>query len=192
MKVILLESQLSRTQKLIVDSLIKFGLPITMKKYSLNLTAINWILKDMDFNLLNLDVDSLSTTILSLIYDKLINTEYNFDNVKITFNTERAYFVTVKIEIYESDENSISCYGYATPFYEGDQWLPIEIPDCFVHRGPDTKNYYIDFSEYPATSVNFKTFSDFKDWVEIEFPNLIYNTIPGVLKELERVKKEGS
>lgn len=192
MKVILSESQFSRTQKIIIDSIKTIGLPGTIKKYNLNLTAISWILKDTDFNQLDLDVEDISGTIVLLIKNKLINTEYNFDNVKITFDIERGNFVTVEIIIYESDENSISCYGYATPFYEGDQWLPIEISDCFVHRGPDTKNYYIDFKEYPNTPVNFKTFNDFKDWIEIEFPNLIYNTIPGVLKELERVKKEGS
>ena len=46
MKVILSESQINRTQKMIISSVNQIGVIKTMKKFNLNLTGINKILKD--------------------------------------------------------------------------------------------------------------------------------------------------
>jgi len=97
MKVILSESQINRTQKMIISSVNQIGVIKTMKKFNLNLTGINKILKDVDLEVFDLDVDKISDIIILLIRYKLTEVNFMFDNVEIVFGSDRNYYVTIEI-----------------------------------------------------------------------------------------------
>ena len=184
MKVILSESQINRTQKMIISSVNQIGVIKTMKKFNLNLTGINKILKDVDLEVFDLDVVKISDIIILLIRYKLTEVDFMFDNVEIIFGCDRNYYVTIEINVF-TDTELITYYGYATPFLEGDEMLPIEIHDKYVHNNKteDVKNYNIDFKSYIDTPMNFKTFQDLTTWVKDTYPKIIFDETKELTKK---------
>ena len=184
MKFIVSESQIGRTQKMIISSVNQIGLIKTMKKFNLNLTGINKILKDVDLEVFDLDTNKISDIIVLLMRYKLTDVEFMFDNVEIIFGTDRSYYVTIEINVFSNTE-MISYYGYATPFLEGTEMLPIEINDKYTHNNETESvgNYYVGFSSYVDTPMNFKTFQDLTTWVKETYPQIIYNETKELTKK---------
>ena len=184
MKVILSESQINRTQKMIISSVNQIGLIKTMKKFNLNLTGINKILKDVDLEVFDLDADKISDIIILLMRYKLTEVDFMFDNVEIVFGSDRNYYVTIEINVF-TDKEMISYYGYATPFLEGAEMIPIQINDKYIHNNKteDVKNYSIDFNNYIDTPMNFKTFQDLTTWVKETYPKIIFDETKELTKK---------
>ena len=184
MKFIISESQINRTQKMIISSVNQIGLIKTMKKFNLNLTGINKILKDVDLEIFDLDADKISDIIVLLIRYKLTEVEFMFDNVEIIFGGDRTYYVTTEINVF-TDKEMISYYGYATPFLEGAEMIPIQINDKYIHNNKteNVEHHYVGFNRYIDTPMNFKTFQDLTTWVKETYPQIIYNETKELTKK---------
>lgn len=179
MKFLLSESQLGRTQRMIIQSIQKVGLINTMKKFNLNLTGVGKILKDVDLEIFDWNAGDISDMIVLLIKDELIDTSHFYDDITISLSTDREYYVTLEIDVFKNEKLVKSFYGYATPFLEGSEMLPIEINE--ESKNPE----YINFNKYIDTPLDFKTFNDFATWTQKTFPKIIYD------ETLELTKKEG-
>jgi hypothetical protein len=184
MKFIVSESQINRTQKMIISSVNQIGLINTMKKFKLNLTGINKILKDVDLEVFDWDIKEISDIIVLLIRYKLTEVDFMFDNVEIIFGSDRNYYVTIEINVFTNTE-LIIYYGYATPFLEGAEMLPIQSNEKDVHNNKteDVKNYSVDFYRYIDTPMNFKTFQDLTTWVKDTYPKIIFDETKELTKK---------
>jgi hypothetical protein len=184
MKIIITESQNTKVQKMLLDLFDEIGYIKTIKKFKLGPEALDKIFPEGiseiemfdDYGKCNV-IDNLIDVFFKIGYLKGKSFfEYNNKSYEFKFYTS-PHMGSLMVDIIDLNyKDSIGVY--ATPFYEGNCGLPIDV-DMYV---PDEEgggiqpskhiNYYVDLDD-----TKFKTFSDITNWFNNDYPYIILKEI---------------
>ena len=161
MKLLITENQQNKLKKKILDSFEKTSVSNTLSNYSLTPKALDFIFKD--------DFPKFDCYDLSQLYKYFYSKKYFDHNFTFDFNGKTYLVLSTKrtddVMEYEikDPENNDGIVVLATPYYEGECFLPIDVTDYFV----DGSYYEIwaDDNFVPLSPPkNFSSFSEFFNW----------------------------
>lgn len=161
MKLLITENQKDKLKTKILDSFEKNGVYKTFEVYSLTPKTLDFIFKN-DFP--KFDCYDLSQ-LHRYFYGKKYfdhNFTFYFDNKPYEVSSNRRYDGVMEYDI-KDPENYDGLVVLATPYYDGDCFIPIDVTDYFVED-----DYYEIWGEDNFATIsppeNFSSFVGFFNW----------------------------
>lgn len=173
MKIILNENQLSGLKKNLEDSIYDVGVYETLRRYNLNLKTLSVIFKG--------DMPDISCSDLYYIISKeiriLSSKKHIYNNFSFDFDfcnfSGSLTFVCEKIDL----EYSEFLYGYATPYWNGDCYLPIEFENYeWFYENDNERNQENLSGEYfysEELQTEFDSFNEIRSWLEKDYIKIL-------------------
>jgi len=187
MKYIIKESQYSRTKQMILDSFEEIGITKTIKKFKLSPQALDKLFTGGISEIEEFDYSGKCSLLEDLIVAFFIVRSLNdyvveFKGKSYNFWFDSDYHTGARmIDITDlSYGDKIS--AYATPFWEGGCYLPVDIVYYSGIEDNFEPNEVLQFVE-DLNPEEIKTFSDLTDWFNNVYPKIILNFIDKYWKE---------
>ena len=161
MKYIISENQHSKLKKKLLNSFEDIGMFKTLKMYGLTPKGLD-VIFDNDFP--DFDCKELNTLFqyfyFKNLYDK--NFSYEFDGKTYTVLSSKRIDGVLEYDI-KDPENNDGIVVLATPYYEGDCFVPVDVTDYFV--GDDYYEVWSEDTFIPLSPPeNFSSFVEFYNW----------------------------
>jgi hypothetical protein len=167
MKYIISENQNSKIKTKILDSFEDIGVFDTLTRYSLTPKGLDVIFND-DFPEFN--CNELRHLFQYFYYKKFYGQKFSYDFNGKTYEVS-SYRTSVGFMEYDikDPENNDGIVVLATPYYEGDCFLPVDVTDYFVTNIlGEGDMYYEIWTDDTFVAVqppeNFSSFSEFFNW----------------------------
>lgn len=184
MKYLITESQGSRLKKQLTQSFDEIGFVATINRYKLTIPQLDIIYKNS--KLPEFSCDDLNEICSVLIYDGDIKKHYETEEYEIFLDMDDFVNSVFFQVIDKKTTNSLN--GYATPYWDGKCFLPIDIEyynftDDDGDSGEDelTGDYY----EQHRLPTEFETFQAIIDWMENDYIKYIIDFCEIAFEELE-------
>ena len=189
MRYLITERQNSKVKDQILRTIGERGIFHTLRRYSLNPKGLDIIFKD-DFP--DFDCDDLDSIIMYYYVSNIIK------GIKhIVFN-DKKYKVLISIDGHTSSfnyritdlKNKDGIEVYATPFYEGNCLVPVEITEYYTIGEDGETKWYDDmgpiFDSFDVAPGTFSSFTDILDWYENDFMEKLFEM---VIPELSKLRE---
>jgi hypothetical protein len=189
MKYIIKESQYSRTKQMILDSFEEIGIVKTIKKFNLSPQALDKLftggISSLDVlpNIYSGKCSLLEDLIVAFFVVRFLN-DYvvEFKGKSYNFWFDSDYHTGARMiditDLSYGDKISV----YATPFWEGGCYLPVDIAYYSGIEDNFEPNEHFQFIE-DLNPEEFKTFSNLTDWFNNVYPKIILNFLDKYWKE---------
>jgi len=184
MKYIITESQGSRLKNQLTQSFDEIGFVTTINRYKLSIPQLNKIYKNS--RLPEFSCDDLNEICSVLIYDGIIKKEYITKKYHIWLDMDD--FVSSVFFQVTDKKTTNSLNGYATPYWDGNCFLPIDIE--YYHFTDDDGNLDDeevtgDYYERYKLPTEFESFQAIVDWMENDYIKYIIDFCRKTFEELE-------
>ena len=184
MKLLITENQKDKLKTKILDSFEKNGVYKTLDTYSLTPKTLDYIFKN-DFPEFDCyDLGSLYTYFyIKKYFDN--NFSYEFNGKTYLVLSSKRFDGVMEYDI-KDPENNDGIVVLATPYYEGDCFIPIDATDYFIED-----DYYEIWGEDNFATIsppeNFSSFVEFFNWFKTD---AIEQMFEAVIPRLEMVRDE--
>ena len=184
MKLLITENQKDKLKTKILDSFEKNGVYKTLDTYSLTPKTLDYIFKN-DFPEFDCyDLGSLYTYFyIKKYFDN--NFSYEFNGKTYLVLSSKRFDGVMEYDI-KDPENNDGITILATPYYEGDCFIPIDATDYFIED-----DYYEIWGEDNFATIsppeNFSSFVEFFNWFKTD---AIEQMVVAVIPRLEMVSDE--
>ena len=184
MKLLITENQKDKLKTKILDSFEKNGVYKTLDTYSLTPKTLDYIFKN-DFPEFDCyDLGSLYTYFyIKKYFDN--NFSYGFNGKIYLVLSSKRFDGVMEYDI-KDPENNDGITILATPYYEGDCFIPIDATDYFIED-----DYYEIWGEDNFATIsppeNFSSFVEFFNWFKTD---AIEQMFEAVIPRLEMVRDE--
>ena len=184
MKLLITENQKDKLKTKILDSFEKNGVYKTLDTYSLTPKTLDYIFKN-DFPEFDCyDLGSLYTYFyIKKYFDN--NFSYGFNGKIYLVLSSKRFDGVMEYDI-KDPENNDGIVVLATPYYEGDCFIPIDATDYFIED-----DYYEIWGEDNFATIsppeNFSSFVEFFNWFKTD---AIEEMFEAVIPYLEMVRDE--
>ena len=184
MKLLITENQKDKLKTKILDSFEKNGVYKTLDTYSLTPKTLDYIFKN-DFPEFDCyDLGSLYTYFyIKKYFDN--NFSYEFNGKTYLVLSSKRFDGVMEYDI-KDPENNDGITILATPYYEGDCFIPIDATDYFIED-----DYYEIWGEDNFATIsppeNFSSFVEFFNWFKTD---AIEQMFEAVIPRLEMVRDE--
>lgn len=161
MKILITENQHSKLKTKLLDLFEDIGIFETLVRYSLSPKGLDVIFDNEfpEFNCQQLK-DLFNYLYFKNFYDK--NFSYEFDGKTYTVLSSKRVDGVMEYDI-KDPENNDGIVVLATPYYEGDCFLPVDVTDYFV--GDDYYEVWSEDTFIPLSPPeNFSSFVEFYNW----------------------------
>ena len=184
MKLLITENQKDKLKTKILDSFEKNGVYKTLDTYSLTPKTLDYIFKN-DFPEFDCyDLGSLYTYFYKKKYFDH-NFSYEFEGKTYLVLSSKRFDGVMEYDI-KDPENNDGITILATPYYEGDCFIPIDATDYFIED-----DYYEIWGEDNFATIsppeNFSSFVEFFNWFKTD---AIEQMFEAVIPRLEMVRDE--
>ena len=184
MKLLITENQKDKLKTKILDSFEKNGVYKTLDTYSLTPKTLDYIFKN-DFP--EFDCYDLGRLYTYFYIKKYFDNNFSYDfNGKIYLVLSSKRFDGVMEYDIKDPENNDGIVVLATPYYEGDCFIPIDATDYFIED-----DYYEIWGEDNFATIsppeNFSSFVEFFNWFKTD---AIEQMFEAVIPRLEMVRDE--
>jgi len=164
MKLLITENQQNKLKTKILNSFEKTGVYKTLDTYSLTPKTLDFIFKN--------DFPEFDCYDLSQLYKYFYSKKYFDHNFTFDFNGKTYLVLSTKSDVMEYEikdpENNDGIVVLATPYYEGECFLPIDVTDYFITQdGSQIEGHEIwreDNFDTISPPENFSSFSQFLNW----------------------------
>lgn len=183
MKYLITESQGSRLKKQLTQSFNEIGFAETIDRYKLSIPQLDIIYKNS--KLPEFSCDDLFQICSVLIYDTVIRKKFISEKYHIWLDMDD-FLGAVYFKVTDKKTTN-SLDGYATPYWDGNCYLPIDIEyynftDDDGDSGEDELTGYYKQYKLPT---EFESFQAIIDWMENDYIKGIIDFCEIVFKELE-------
>ena len=184
MKLLITENQKDKLKTKILDSFEKNGVYKTLDTYSLTPKTLDYIFKN-DFPEFDCyDLGSLYTYFyIKKYFDN--NFSYEFNGKTYLVLSSKRFDGVMEYDI-KDPENNDGIVILATPYYEGECFIPIDATDYFIED-----DYYEIWGEDNFATIsppeNFSSFVEFFNWFKTD---AIEQMFEAVIPRLEMVRDE--
>lgn len=184
MKLLITENQKDKLKTKILDSFEKNGVYKTLDTYSLTPKTLDYIFKN-DFPEFDCyDLGSLYTYFyIKKYFDN--NFSYGFNGKTYLVLSSKRFDGVMEYDI-KDPENNDGIVVLATPYYEGDCFIPIDATDYFIED-----DYYEIWGEDNFATIsppeNFSSFVEFFNWFKTDAIEQMFEV---VIPRLEMVRDE--
>lgn len=184
MKLLITENQKDKLKTKILDSFEKNGVYKTLDTYSLTPKTLDYIFKN-DFPEFDCyDLGSLYTYFyIKKYFDN--NFSYGFNGKIYLVLSSKRFDGVMEYDI-KDPENNDGIVVLATPYYEGDCFIPIDATDYFIED-----DYYEIWGEDNFATIsppeNFSSFVEFFNWFKTDAIEQMFEV---VIPRLEMVRDE--
>ena len=184
MKLLITENQKDKLKTKILDSFEKNGVYKTLDTYSLTPKTLDYIFKN-DFPEFDCyDLGSLYTYFyIKKYFDN--NFSYEFNGKTYLVLSSKRFDGVMEYDI-KDPENNDGITILATPYYEGDCFIPIDATDYFIED-----DYYEIWGEDNFATIsppeNFSSFVEFVNWFKTDAIEEMFEV---VIPRLEMVRDE--
>ena len=184
MKLLITENQKDKLKTKILDSFEKNGVYKTLDTYSLTPKTLDYIFKN-DFPEFDCyDLGSLYTYFyIKKYFDN--NFSYGFNGKTYLVLSSKRFDGVMEYDI-KDPENNDGITILATPYYEGDCFIPIDATDYFIED-----DYYEIWGEDNFATIsppeNFSSFVEFFNWFKTDAIEQMFEV---VIPRLEMVRDE--
>jgi hypothetical protein len=189
MKLLITENQQNKLKTKILNSFEKTGVYKTLDAYSLTPKTLDFIFKN-DFP--EFDCYDLSQ-LHRYFYGKKYfdhNFTFYFDNKPYEVSSSRRYDGVMEYDIKDS-ENYDGIVVLATPYYEGDCFIPVDATDYFITQdGSQIEGHEIwreDNFDTISPPENFSSFVEFFNWFKTDGMEQMFEI---VIPRLEMTRDE--
>jgi hypothetical protein len=176
MKFIITESQYSKTKQMVLESFKKFGYIKTIQRYKLSPPALDRLFPDGISEIS--DGNNKCTAIDDFIFSffrigfigKSLLFEYGDNMYKFYFTHDRhtAALIADITDIEKKDTITV----YASPFYEGDCFVPVDVTHYEGEEGGYEPTEILQYQK-DVNPDDIKSFSDIIDWFNNEYPAIV-------------------
>ena len=184
MKILITENQKDKLKTKILDSFEKNGVYKTLDTYSLTPKTLDYIFKN-DFPEFDCyDLGSLYTYFYKKKYFDH-NFSYEFEGKTYLVLSSKRFDGVMEYDI-KDPENNDGIVVLATPYYEGECFIPIDATDYFIED-----DYYEIWGEDNFATIsppeNFSSFVEFFNWFKTDAIEEMFEV---VIPRLEMVRDE--
>jgi hypothetical protein len=184
MKYLITEAQTSKFKNQLTQSFNEIGFVATINRYNLSIPQLDIIYKNS--RLPEFSCDDLNEICSVLIYDGNVKKEYITKKYHISLDMDD-FVGSVFFQVTDKKTTN-SLNGYATPYWDGNCFLPIEIE--YYHftdddGNPDDEELTGDYYEQYQLPTEFESFQAIVDWVENDYIKYIIDFCEIVFEELE-------
>ena len=185
MKFLIKESQHKSIKTRISKSIAEKGMWTTMEDFNLSLKTLDVIYRNS--KLPELTCQDLSDFMAYLVFKQIVNTKnIKKDGYHLNFDldgmSEALFFKITDIKRLDSLE------GFATPYYNGECRLPIELDYYqYVDDVDEAQDHSIAgqyFESVNLKNLEFSSFSDIKKWFENDYLKILINYCEPIFSEL--------
>ena len=184
MKYLITESQGSRLKKQLTQSFDEIGFAETINRYKLSIPQLDKIYKNS--RLPEFSCDDLNEICSVLIYDTVIRKKFISEKYHISLDMDD-FLSAVYFKVTDKKTTN-SLDGYATPYWDGNCYLPIDIEYYnFTDDDGDSGDEELTgqyFKEYKLPT-EFESFQAIIDWMENDYIKGIIDFCEIVFEELE-------
>lgn len=183
MKYLITESQGSRLKKQLTQSFDEIGFAETIDRYKLSIPQLDIIYKNS--KLPEFSCDDLHEICSVLIYDTAIRKKFISKKYHISLDMDD-FLGAVYFKVTDKKTTN-SLDGYATPYWDGNCYLPIDIEyynftDDDGDSGEDELTGYYKQYKLPT---EFESFQAIIDWMENDYIKYIIDFCEITFEELE-------
>ena len=186
MNIIITENQNSKLKTKILDSFDETGFYETLTRYSLSPKGLDVIFKN-DFPKFNCNEfrHLFQYFYFKKFYDH--NFSYNFNGKTYIVLSYKRIDGIMEYDI-KDPENNDAIVVLATPYYEGDCFVPVDVTDYFVEAADENgrESYYeiwTDDTFMPLSPPeNFSSFSEFLNWFKTDALEQIFEFVIPLLE----------
>lgn len=182
MKYLISESQKSKLITFITNSFEKNGFIKTLDIFGITIPVLIGIIGNV--KLPKFSCDELYDIISKLIIDNVVITKYITDKYSV-YIEEDEFVGSVYFSITKKNTES-RLYGYATPFWDGRCYLPIDL-EYFTWKDDDGSTYdnEIAFNDRFSPPKNFNTLKDIINWMENDYFQILIGFCEPIFEKLE-------
>lgn len=187
MKLLITENQKNKLKTKILDSFEKTDVHNTLTNYSLTPKTLDYIFKN-DFP--EFDCYDLGSLYRSFYIKKYFdhNFSYDFDGKTYLVLSSKRFDGVMEYDI-KDPENNDGITILATPYYEGECFIPVDVTDYFV--GDDYHEIWSDhYTDVISPPENFSSFSQFLNWFKNDAMEQMFEVVIPHL-EMTRDKYKG-
>jgi len=174
MNYIITESQSKILQRELKRSIEEIGFWKTKKRFKLTMGQMDNLLSGGHFP--ELDCENKYDVIWSLFTNRLVDSSYETENYKIVLAPD-SMSGTIEFKCIDLKRGD-KIYGYATPYWEGECKLPLEVT-WYSYRTDGEDSWEedeidsSDFLESENLDIKFNSFSEIKDWFNTEYMEIL-------------------
>ena len=181
MKYIITESQLSRTKNFVFNKIDEWGLWKTIDRLNLNIDTLDRIFDGGMPDWCNCGVLNNLTMFYYSTGEIKLNQTKEIDGVLYGLKCDWDDFGNANYFKLTNFETKEGISGYATPYWEGNCYLPIDA-EYYTYDAEEDFNEF-NFHEYETFDLKtkFSSFSEFKEYADNEIPDIIINYIVRIL-----------
>ena len=181
MKYIITESQLSRTKNFVFNKIDEWGLWKTIDRLNLNIDTLDRI---FDGGMPDWFHCGVLNDLIKFYHSKgeiKLNKTKEIDGVLYGLKCDWDDFGNANYFKLTNFETKEGISGYATPYWEGNCYLPIDA-EYYTYDAEEDFNEF-NFHEYETFDLKtkFSSFSEFKEYADNEIPDIIINYIVRIL-----------
>lgn len=184
MKYLITESQGSRLKNQLTQSFDEIGFAETIDRYKLTIPQLDKIYKNS--RLPEFSCGDLNEICSILIYDGIIKKEYTTKKYHISLDMDN--FVSAVYFKVTDKKTTNSLDGYATPYWDGNCYLPIDIEYYnFTDDDGDSGDEELtgDYYKRYELPTEFESFQAIINWMENDYIKYIIDFCRKTFKELE-------
>jgi hypothetical protein len=184
MKYLITESQGSRLKNQLTQSFDEIGFVTTINRYKLSIPQLDKIYKNS--RLPEFSCDDLNEICSVLIYDNVIRKKHITEKYHIWLDKDD-FSGTVYFKVTDKKTTN-SLDGYATPYWDGNCYLPIDIEyyNWTDDNGdPSDEELTGDYYERYKLPTEFESFQAIVDWMENDYIKYIIDFCERVFEILE-------
>ena len=184
MKYLITESQGSRLKNQLTQSFNEIGFVATINRYKLSIPQLDIIYKNS--RLPEFSCDDLHEICSVLIYDTVIRKKYITKKYHIWLDMDD-FASTVYFKVTDKKTTN-SLDGYATPYWDGNCYLPIDIEYYnFTDDDGNSNDEEVtgDYYERYKLPTEFESFQAIVDWMENDYIKYIIDFCRKTFEELE-------
>ena len=184
MKYLITESQGSRLQKQLTQSFDEIGFAETIGRYKLSIPQLDKIYKNS--RLPEFSCDDLNEICSGFIWGSDVKKEYITKKYHISLDMDD--FVSSVFFQVTDKKTTNSLDGYATPYWDGNCYLPIDIEYYnFTDDDGDSNDEEVtdDYYERYKLPTEFESFQAIINWMENDYIKGIIDFCEIIFEELE-------
>jgi len=184
MKYLITESQKSNLSKHIISSFKSDGFLRTFEKFNMTMPVLVKILGDT--KLPKFSCDDLGDICGKLIVENVIKRKYVTDDYII--NIDQDDFISATFFSVEKINRESTLSGYATPFWDGNCFLPIDL-DYYMYIDDDGEQTDEEISgehfQRILTAKDFNTLQDIINWMKNDYFKIIIDFCKPIFEKYE-------
>jgi len=184
MKYLITEKQGFRLKSQLSQSFNEIGFINTIVRYRLSIPQLDKIYRNS--KLPEFSCDDLNEICSKLIYESDVKKRYITGEYYISLDMDD-FVSSVYFQVTDKKTtNSLS--GYATPYWDGDCYLPIEIEYYNFtddYGNPDDEELTGEYYKQIKLPTEFESFQEIVDWMENDYMQYLINFCKQTFEELE-------